>query len=356
MAMWAGVALLTSVWIMSLPSRAVDAREYAVLAMLCFGTYLLTSAAAYLSVRALILFGYAGLLVTVSFTLDILQFFAWTPAAFSGLGVALVLLTTVFFLRVYRLNEEDPEYPFLISWPLHRSMSGGPSRSSAMHGRASWPVFQKLSGAWARAGHWAGVEREETKALGTTLVAAAVLFQLFVALAGDARGFYARPFAHLFLFLMLPLLITLAFNYRILSFRAFALTRPLGRAALARDWGLLLFVFLAAAWVMVCVVFAIAPAMLMGLPFLGQARFWAYLVFAGAFSAQTLASMLWMMTRKNAVEVLVWCIFYGLVVMFYLQLVERMGAVLLFGSAFNFMIVTISAGSHAYRAWSQEEA
>ena len=305
--LWVGVAVVTAWWLAGLMDF-IGERIRIVWIVLCLGTFLTTIVIAYISERMVLFIGYGILLIIVGETWDILHFLIISDAALWGLMGVAGLLFAGFLWRLAILNEGMVEYAYVLSWPLHRARGHAPSRPYVYQ---KAPRYAEKKGLILQAFHWAYVEDEDVAGVGKMLFAGAGVFVAYVLFFAGPRGFYAHPYANFLVFVAVPLVVMLCFYYRIVAFRDYALLRPVRRESLALQWGVLLALALLASWMLTSVLFGVIPAMLWGLPFLHELKFWVYVLFTGAFAQMTLAWLMYVSTCKDQRRAVGLVVLYG---------------------------------------------
>lgn len=352
--LWILFAVVTVAWLFTMPKILV-APEKGPMEMLCVLTFLVTLMLAYLSIRPVFLICYAVVLVAYANVMNIYDFIVRMEGGIGWLTVLILALGSILVWRLFMLREGMLEYPFLFSWPPHRSMVGdmGWGRPE-FRGMLVTPYYRR-EGLIQKSLHWANLEREGMFGLAVFILLGAAAFELFVVHFGSPEGFYARPFANFLVLMMFPVFLTLAFTYRILAYGEYALLRPLRREDLFRQWGCLLALNLLVAWLLVVTVFAVMPAFLMGLPFARTGRFWWYLLFSGVFAQMTMAFLAYLASVKSRKSATVHCLLYLCWLSVVLTGANYWDAPVILALVFVSTAVGIMYGAVAFRKWCREE-
>lgn len=349
--LWLGVAVVTAWWLSGL-TDLVGWRVKAAWIILCLGAYLATVVFAYISERMILFIGYGVMLLIVGQTRDILHLLIVSDAVFFGLMAGGILLFIGFLWRLAVLSEGMAEYPFVLSWPMHRAKTQGASRPYAYR---RVPEYAQKKSLISQAFHWAYMEDEDALGIGGMLLGVAVVFSAYVMFFGGSTGFYAHPYANFLVFIAAPLVVMLCFYYRSVAFRDYALLRPVRRQALAVQWGVLLSVALLAAWVMTSILLAVIPALLWGSPLIHSSRFWVYLVYTGVFAQMTLAWLMYVATWKDQRVAMGLVLLYGVYALVELWSVPAYSVpAILWHTGLAAMLGIIFAGK-AYQRWCAEE-
>ncbi|MEI7999414.1 MAG: hypothetical protein WCH62_07920 [Candidatus Omnitrophota bacterium] len=309
------ITALTLPWLTSLFGFISPLVAKIALTKLCIGTFLVTMVVAYISIRIMVLVSYALLLMAASHVMDILDIFLRVPFLSTVVTIGIGVLMIIFLWRILNLKEEDFEYSFLLSWPVYKSSEGvAASHKSVPYQKSKISAFYKMGNSFQKAMHWVRLESEDIGNLGAVLLVAVAIFEFYIVKFAPVGGFYTRPYANFFLFVMLPVFISLCFNYRMFSFKDWAVMLPIVRLQLAKQWGILMAVSFLSSWILVCVLFAIAPDLILNLGILKSFKIWEYLVFTGVFGLMTLGVLAYVAQLENSRKVIVYIFLYGVYV------------------------------------------
>ncbi|MEI6437624.1 MAG: hypothetical protein WCO69_02605 [Candidatus Omnitrophota bacterium] len=297
----------TTAWIVSMPGWLHPDRALVVLSFLCALTYLVTVVIAYISVPILVFLSYGTLLLLVTRILDILDMVMHVRGLFEGLVGVLGLILVAFVWRMASLREGMAEYPYLLSWPLYRSVSTALSQDAA-YVPAHIPAYAQRKGLAAQSLHWARIEGAAAGQSGLVFLGASGLFMGYI-MFSQGHGFYAKPYGNFLFLVMVPLFITLMANYRVMAYREHALMRPVERESLTGQWGMLLALTLGAGWLLVASLVVVVPGMMLGISYMVGVKIWVYLFFTLVFSQMLLAWIVYATTLSNAFEVGAHCLF-----------------------------------------------
>ncbi|MEI8011541.1 MAG: hypothetical protein WCI27_03525 [Candidatus Omnitrophota bacterium] len=348
---WVFVAVLISLWLSTVPC-GVGARVKSAWVFLCLGMYLATIVIAYVSERRTLFFGYGILLFIVGHTRDFVHLLVKSdPAYYALMGLA-VCVFGCFLWRLAVLREGMPEFGCVLSWPLHRSKTSAPVRAYIPH---PVPLFAQKKGLMRRAFHWAHVEAEDIPGIAWILVLSPFVFAAYIFYWAGPEGFYAHPYANLLVLTVSPLAVMLCFCYRTVSFRDYALLRPLRRQDLAVQWGCFLMVILMAAWIFTSFLFGVLPALVWHMRFLEASKFWAFLLFTGIFTQMTLVCLMYVASLKNQGMAVAIILVYG-----GYKLLEALGAPYYDLAAIVWHLglavgVCACLAAMTYRRWCHEE-
>jgi hypothetical protein len=278
-----------------------------------------------------------------------------TPHALLMFCIFLFLMTGAFFLRMAVLRQGMWEYAFLLSWPLHRSLTGeGAITDKESHARKI-PFFLGLKGIWQRTQHWDHLEDMHQWGMAVLLLAGAGLFEVYVIAQGASSGFYMKPFSNFILFVVTPVFMTLCFNYRIFAFGRSALLWPVRREDLIRQWGFRVAMYLGVTWFLTVILFAVIPGALLGMPFMIELRFWVYLALTGGFAYFVLVWLALLVAMKQNWRVGVHMAALCFIVQGEFFVVPHLGPTLLFVNLTLVLTGSILFTRDAYRKWLQVE-
>ena len=348
---WGVVAVLIGSWVLALQDICGD-RVKSAWIFLCLGTYLATLVIAYISERRILFIGYGLLLLTVNQTRDLLHFLVISDPVYYGLTGLAVMVLGGFIWRLASLKEGMAEFGCVLSWPLHRARTAAPVRAYVPRPA---PLFVQQKSLIARAFHWAYVEAEDIPGIIGILSAGVLIFTGYVVFIAGPTGFYTRPYANFLIFAVLPLAVMLCFCYRTVSFRDYALLRPLRREELALQWGVFLTIILTGAWGIIAVVFGILPAVIWHLPFIVTPQFWVYLVFTGVFAQMTLACLMYVAALKDQWRAVSCVVFYTAYVLVEFMNIPGYSLPVLLWHLTLAVVLCIFLAVMTYRRWCHEE-
>ncbi len=348
---WVLVAIIMGCWVSALQNTISD-RSNSSWIFLCLATYFATLVIAYISERRILFIGYGLLLLIVGYTRDFLHLLIISDPVYYGLtGLAVVMLGG-FVWRLASLREGMAEFGCVLSWPLHRAKTSASMRAYVPR---EVPLYVQQKSLIAQAFHWAYVEAEDIPGIIGIFSAGALIFTGYVIYIAGPTGFYARPYANFLVLSVLPLAVMLCFCYRTVSFRDYALLRPVCREKIALQWGTFLTIILTGAWGIIAVVFGILPAVIWHLPFIMTSKFWVYLVFTGVFAQMTLACLMYVAALKDKPGAIGLVVLYAAYVLVEFMHISAYSLPILLWHLGLAVIVTASLVALTYRRWCYEE-
>jgi hypothetical protein len=150
---------------------------------------------------------------------------------------------------------------------------------------------------------------------------------------------------------MLPVFISLCFNYRLMAFKDWALILPISRSELAKQWGVLMAVCFVSSWILVFVLFAVVPDLLLGLGFLKTFKMWEYLVFTGVFGLMTIGFLAYISLLQHPRKVITYIFVYGVYVSAEYMLVAWFDETVMLGHILLAVAVGILFSKKTYDQW-----
>lgn len=277
----------------------------------------------YVSVMRVICWAYVVLLLAatgVSAIISLLDNYASLNEVIIFVCVGFVLF---FLVRLFRLNEDCWEFPYLFSWPPKRyllnqmkGVSPGSPWMQKIMTRQNKHVnpYPRQSGDFAKAWHWDYFHNRE---LFTTLC---FILLLSAALPSINNVTFVVDFFepmpnNFMLFTLFPVILTIGDAYKKLVFWGYDLIKPVEREAYIKQRGIKLGAHLVVYWLSAVVFIGIMPSILVYPDELGKASFWMFVLLTGVFSIFVAAYIFWAASLKNTWGTLVTGVLVGLCIL-----------------------------------------
>jgi len=349
------ITFITFIWLFTMPGIIV-APQRGPLETLSILAFIITLILAYISVRAILLVGYTLALFAYDHVMDIYDMIVRNPNGLIILLAVMAVTVLLFGWRVWLIKDGMFEYSYLLAWPPHRSLTGGSGNTRRQICRwFSVRPFHSRRGLLNTAQHWSIVENTTLPGLAVLILAGVSAFEYFIFNVDKGTGFYAHPYNNLLLLTMVPLFFTFCFNYRLLAYGAYALTRPVSRENLFKQWGALLIMSLLSAWLLTITLFAIVPALILKLPLVHTLKFWLFLVFCGCFAQFTLCWLTGIASLKVGPKSIIQCLIYFLWLAILISTCASFNEATLLANIALTTAAGIYAGQKSYQQWCRKD-
>ncbi len=278
----------------------------------CLLASLIVVGIGYFSIGRIVLYGYCVLLVLSAFGAQITDIYKEFPILISLPFAAWATGLSVFFWRLWTLNEEDFEYHYLLSWPP-RSGLGWPGRSDRPeNGRAQkvrrfgtgHKYFSKTD-VISRIRHWKMAEGQSPKLVWSMAWAVLVIYALTILRVDWMGDWLKNIYGNFLIFVMTPLVMVTVGYYKRLIFWGYDIVRPVSRRQYISDHIVSVYAEALWYWILTVAVLGVIPSVFFHFEQHAPLQFMGFLILSGSLLFLTLAVLISLVATENTFSFIV---------------------------------------------------